>query len=441
MDIGYDHDIEVIRNMVLLVVAAVVLVERDRILRAPQRRRRRIYRKKRVWMSDWLRNRIEQGDYEHLMQELNREDDDKKSFKNYLRIEPDLFEEMVQRLTPHLEKQDTRFRDSLPVGLKLAVTLRHMASGDNYASLSYSFRVSKSAISNFIPEVCRAIYDVYQPEYLKVPQTPEEWKTVAEGFSQKWNYHNCLGALDGKHIGMKKPDQGGSVYYNYKKFNSIILMGLVDANYKFLYVDVGAEGSAGNAGTWDRCGMNHAIAAGEAGIPDATPIPNDDKPIPYHIIGDDAFPMKTWLMKPYSHRTQDEKERIYSYRLSRARRVVENAFGIMTMRFRIFASNMLQQTKNVKLITLAGCVLHNLLLDRYPPQRQVLDHEDADNNVVPGSWRDHVPEFANLPPHQVRNFTRDCKNMRNYLAQYYSSPAGAVPWQDRMINPHRYNVI
>ena len=70
------------------------------------------------------------------------------------------------------------------------------------------------------------------------------------------------------------------------------------------------------------------------GIPTPSPLPGDDKPIGYYIIGDDAFGMKTWLMKPFSRRSFENDERIFKYRLSRARRVVENAFGILAKRFR-----------------------------------------------------------------------------------------------------------
>ena len=67
-----------------------------------------------------------------------------------------------------------------------------------------------------------------------LPQSEEEWKEVAARFSSRWNYHNCLGAVDGKHIAMKKPPNAGSYYYNYKDFHSIVLMTVADATYKFL---------------------------------------------------------------------------------------------------------------------------------------------------------------------------------------------------------------
>ena len=399
-----------------------------------QRQRGRTRKQRRCWVSDWLLNRCDQGDYEHLLQELNRENDDRRGFRNFLRMEPELFQELVERLTPYLEKKNTHCRRSLPVGLKVACTLRHLATGNSYASLSYSFRVSKAAICLFVPEVCQAIIKCYQPEVMKCPQTPEEWKQVAEGFSQKWHYHNCFGALDGKHVGMQKPQHGGSVFYNYKKFNSVILMALVDANYKFLYVDIGAEGGAGDASTWMRSSLHDAIDEKRAGLPPDTTLPNDDRPLPYHIIGDDAFALKTWLMKPYSHRSQVHHERIFSYRLSRARRVVENAFGILAAKFRIFGGNMLQNPHHVKIITMACCVLHNLLLERYPNVRNLADSEDSHNNLMPGAWREQTSAFTRIPQRGGQNFTRDAKNLRDYLAHYYTSEAGAVPWQERMIN-------
>ena len=283
-----------------------------------------------MWVREWLLRRPTFGQYDQLLTELHRED--LRGYKNFLRITPELFHEMVERLTPILEKKLTFMREPLDVGLKLAITLRFLATGDSYKSLQYSFRVASNTISSFVPVVCNSIIDVYKDEVLKCPKTPDEWKQVADGFASRWNYHNCLGALDGKHVGMRKPPHGGSFYYNYKGFHSIVLMALVDSGYKFLYVDIGAEGSASDGGTWNHCSLHEAVEMEIAGVPEPATMPNDDHPVPYHFVADDAFALRTWLMKPYPHRSQNDRERIYSYRLSRARRVVENAFGILSQR-------------------------------------------------------------------------------------------------------------
>ena len=320
------------RKCLYLAAAGLILLEElEKKRHVKEKRPTRSRKARRVWVRKWLARRYDLGHYDQLLTELHMEDP--VGYKNYLRITPDLFQEMVEKLTPHLRKQTTFLRRPLDVGLKLAATLRFLATGNSYASLQYSFRVDASTICKFLPEVCKAIIDVYKDEVLKCPKTEEEWKEVSEKFSSRWNYHNCLGALDGKHVAMKKPIKGGSFYYNYKGFNSIVLMAVADAGYKFLYVDVGAEGGASDGGTWKNCTLHDAVEEKRAGLPEPAPLPNDDKPMPYHFIADDAFALRTWLMKPFSHRSQIHREIIFNYRLSRARRVVENTFGILSHRY------------------------------------------------------------------------------------------------------------
>ena len=376
------------RRCLYLAAALAIVEEQQKRLKEAEERdnatppRRKTPRK--VWVREWLTRRHEFGHYDNLLTELHRHD--QKGYKNYLRITPDLFQEMVEKLTPRLQKQSTFMREPLQVGLKLAVTLRFLATGNSYKSLQYSFRVEASTICNFILEVCKAIIAVYMGEVLRCPKTEEEWKEVAARFASTWNYHNCLGTVDGKHIAMKKPPNAGSYYYNYKGFHSIVLMAVSDATYKFLYVDVGAEGGAPDGGTWSNCTLHDAVKYNRAGVPQPEPIPNDDQPVPYHFVGDDAFALRTWMMKPFSHRSQVLRERIYSYRLSRARRVVENAFGILSQRFRCFLTTMQLRPDNIKLVTMCACVLHNLILTReqHAIQIQDVDREDPDtHDLIP----------------------------------------------------------
>ena len=169
-------------------------------------------------------------------------------------------------------------------------------------------------------------------EVIQCPTTPEGWKAIAGGFADRWQFHHVIGALDGKHIAIQAPNNMGSLYYNYKGFHSIVLLALVDADYKFMYVDVGTNGSSSDAGIFQTTDLRQALEEEAAGLPQPEPLPGGTTPVPYFIVGDEAFPMKEWLHKPYPHRGLNQQQRAFNYRLSRARRVVENAFGILANR-------------------------------------------------------------------------------------------------------------
>ena len=112
------------------------------------------------------------------------------------------------------------------------------------------------------------------------------------------------------------------------------MLAVVDANYKFMYVDVGSYGADSDAGIFRHSGISNALEQDKAGLSPCEQqlLPDGDTDVPYFLIGDDAFALKTWMMKPYSKREMTASERIFNYRLSRARRIVENAFGILANR-------------------------------------------------------------------------------------------------------------
>ena len=137
------------------------------ILRRRRRRRRR--RERRCWVRPWLdvERRVQFGHYHRLMPELRHEDP--ASFFNFLRVSPDIFDELVARLGPRCTKQDTRYRKAIEPGLKIAMTIRHLASGDKYASMKYDFRVPHNTMSILVREVCQAIVDEYKSEVISLP--------------------------------------------------------------------------------------------------------------------------------------------------------------------------------------------------------------------------------------------------------------------------------
>ena len=192
--------------------------------------------------------------------------------------------------------------------------------------------MARNTVSELVHDTCEAIISELMSDVLHCPTTPEEWKQVAEQFFHRWDLHHTVGALDGKHIAIRCPPGGGSTYYNYKGFHSIVLLALVDSNYKFLYVDVGSPGSGSDGGIFYNTPIRRALESNTLGLPASEPLPDSDEPVPYFFVADDAFPLRTWLMKPYNFRGLSQQQRTFNYRVSRARRVVENAFGILASR-------------------------------------------------------------------------------------------------------------
>ena len=349
----------------------------------------------------------------------------------------EMFDELLNRVGPRIQKADTRFRKALEPGLKLAITLRHLASGDKYPTLQYDFRVARNTISTIIPDVCQAVVEEYKDEVISCPTTPDEWRVIAEEFQRKWNVSHACGALDGKHVAMRCPPNTGSLFHNNKGFFSLVLLALVDADYKFLWMDIGGYGSMSDAQIFNESELKECLEDGTIGFPDPDPdpLPNDDQNMPYFIL-DDAFGLRTYLMKPYSQRGLTKEQLITNYRISRGRRVVENAFGILAQRWQLLLTSLMQQPDVVRVIAEACVCLHNLMRIWYPAlQNAQLDMENDQHDVMPGLWR----ENANMHEvNRVMEANRDtiiAKRQREYLKLYFNSPAGSVPWQDRMITP------
>ncbi|XP_062541375.1 uncharacterized protein LOC134209404 [Armigeres subalbatus] len=202
-------------------------------------------KKKRVWVRPWIERRMLLGASQNLVNELRMEDP--LDFKNLFRMSASQFEELLVKVAPKIQKQDTMMRIAISPAIRLQVVLRYLATGDSFKSLEFLYRVPKCSISCFLLETLDAIYEVLQ-EYIKAPKSTEEWRSVMNDFAIKWNFPGCIGALDGKHILIRNPPDGGSDYYNYKGSYSIILLGLVDANYCFIYIDVGAQGRISDGG-------------------------------------------------------------------------------------------------------------------------------------------------------------------------------------------------
>jgi hypothetical protein len=125
--------------------------------------------------------------------------------------------------------------------------------------------------------------------------------------------------------------------------------------------------------------LGKSLEANTVNIPNSKPRPNSEEPLPFVILGDEAFPLKKSLLRSYPgvSARNDENKQIYNYRLSRVRRVVENAFSILTQKYRSYYGRIQLSPENADKVVLAACALHSYLRNDASVEDCVIENTDA----------------------------------------------------------------
>ena len=249
------------------------------------------------------------------------------------------------------------------------------------------------------------------PFLLQVPQEEHEWEAIMRDFETVWNFPNACGALDGKHVAIRCPPKSGSLFYNYKKHFSIILFALADANYNFLYVDVGTNGRANDACVFSKSSLEEALQSNALNIPERGV-----------FLGDDAFPLRPNLLKPYSRcGALNHTQTVFNYRLSRARRVVENAFGLLVARFRIFERPIPLSVETTEQLVKTCCALHNWLRKSGSSAPASLSQTGTDAPAGPSATTGDPANsaFQALQRCRATNHTREAGRVRDEYARRF----------------------
>ncbi|KAB0790274.1 hypothetical protein PPYR_15388 [Photinus pyralis] len=360
------------RTIVLRCAAAAVICTLTLVIVNRRRRQRIMKKKRRIWAKKWLqRHNQGRGMLNMLNEELLTEDP--SCYCNFLRLNNKLFEKLLSEINQKISKQDTFMRDSISARSRLEITLRFLATGETYRSLMYATRIHERA-------------------------------------------------LDGRHIKFRPPQSAGSFYFNYKGDHSIVLLGLSDACYKFTYVNVGVNGRVSDGGLLRESKLWEALLKNALHFPPSSPLPGRSTSIPYVIIADDAFPLMTHIMKPYSQRGLSYDCKIYNYRLSRARRMIESTFGILANRFRVLLNPINLSPEKVEVITLCCVVLHNLL---------VTENRVAYCDILADAQ--NMDTLLHIAGHHGNRNSSNARSIRDELKDFFNT-TGAREWQHEQVN-------
>lgn len=204
-------------------------------------------------------------------------------------------------------------------------------------------------------------------------------------------------------------------------------MAVADADYRFSFIDVGSPGADGDLNSFSRTTIGQRILQNDPTLylPEPCPINEmDETDCPYFFVADDAFPLDMKIMKPYSGRFSpkglDTDKVIFNYRLSRARRTVENAFGILVMRWGCLRSEIQSRPEKVQVIVAACCTLHNCLMkvssDYF--NSSMVDKYTENDDRIDGEWRTFQPLTSlNNAGRQGRS-KQDASLLRDHLKHY-----------------------
>ena len=285
------------------------------------------------------------------------------SFSHYdwmenFRMSKATFTYLCDQLRPIIKKKNTRMRRPIAVEHRVTITLWVLATTSEYRSIAHHFGIARNTVCVIVHETCLAIVKKLLPLYVQFP-TGDGLKHVIDGFQEKWALPQCGGSIDGSHISITPPKMNHTDYYNRKGFYSMLVQAVVDHDYLFRNLCIGWPGSVHDARVFANSSLHTKVMNGELLQGDHINV-NGQKLLPY-LVGDSAYPLLPWLIKPFSFTTAlTNQEKEFNYRISRGRVVVEIAFGQLKGRWRRLCKQIDMNIDNVPYIIAACCVLHNM---------------------------------------------------------------------------------
>ena len=219
---------------------------------------------------------------------------------------------------------------------------------------------------------------------------------------------------------IQAPKNFGTEYFNHRRFHSIVLLAVCDANYNFLYAGRNSDG-----GVFKNYSLHPLLENNSLNIPapQVLSLPYSTE-VSFVLLGDKAFGMTEYLIRSFSGmHAHGTPERTYNTRHSSARGIIENTLGIHSSRFRVLEGPIPLAPEKVKVVVLATVYLHNFLRKRHsapmymPPEST---DREVNGRIVHGTWRTDIGAAAltGLAGIRVRS-SQELRDMRMRFADYF----------------------
>jgi len=280
-------------------------------------------------------------------------------FRRHFRLTRELFDTILARLAlPERTCMDGS--PGLSPLVRFAAAILRLASGESYRAIGRQLGIADSSVSDAIAEVCQRLVDV-RDTYVRWPSTADDRKLAAEAFAPDGiGLNRCIGAIDGSLIPVQIGTLDPVSYISRKKRMSIQLQAVVNNGGIFTDVFVGFPGSVHDARV-----LSNSELKGQ------------NVPLPYYLIGDGGYPLRSWLLTPYRG-VPTPGEKRFNKHLSSKRVTVERAFGRLKARWRTTQHVVAQDHRAAVNMIVAACVLHNIAEIADPWEEWIEEDHDAD---------------------------------------------------------------
>ena len=341
-------------------------------------------------------------------------------FKKTFRVSKATFNFILGRIEHDLQR-DTVAEEPIPPAFRLAVCLYRLTRGDYFYTIAEMTGLGNSTVCGIVSEVAKAIINnLWSDQVLRhFPRNEEEFREKILDMEEFRQFPCSWAAIDGCHIPLKCPTgglQANKEYHNFKNFYSVVLMGMVDARRRFVWVSYGFPGNSHDSIIFQSTSLWSKITGGQT-IPDIGKDVEGVK-VPPLMLGDSAFPFQSWLMKPYTSAVLTPSQQYFNYRLSRARMVIEEAYGELKGKWRgVLQRKCESAQEEVRDNTLACIALHNICIEQGETLCRQLDAtvDPATNQRRPKEVIRRLLNMTNC--HPIRDNCHQATRIRNVLTQ------------------------
>ena len=321
------------------------------------------------------------------------------------------FEKLCTELRPYIQKNKTRFRDPISVAKQVAATLYYLADEGRMQTVVDSFGIGKLTVSKIIRRVTQAISNYLGSKYIVRATNKKDTEEMTSNFYNSHGFPNCIGALDGTHVGVKKPSLNASDFINRKGKCTLNIQAAADYNYCFFDVVIKWPGSVHDARIFSNFKLNAIFREGV--VPDCSKIIVEREPlVPICILGDPAYPFLPYIMKEFPSDEKNEEEQFFWLLTCTARMVIECAFGSLKARFCYLRRDLDINLDDLTYIIHPYFILHNF--------REVHKEKINPQCVTAALKYDSDFQLRTHSGYKINNHEGSGKKIRNIYVKYFT---------------------